>query len=71
MKCRICGHRSNTIKAMGAHFRKKHPGAMKRSPNPDRYRPRRYRPGAAQGESIPVFENGTWHPAGCRCQGCK
>lgn len=29
MKCSICGHRANTIKAMGAHYRKKHPGAMK------------------------------------------
>jgi len=30
MKCKICGHRSNTLKAMGQHYRKKHPTKMKR-----------------------------------------
>jgi len=29
MKCSRCGHRANTLKAMAAHCRKKHPGAMK------------------------------------------
>ncbi len=30
MKCKICGHRSNSLPAMTKHYRKKHPGAMKR-----------------------------------------
>lgn len=29
MKCKICGKRCNTIKAMSAHYRKKHPNRMK------------------------------------------
>lgn len=40
MKCSICGHRSNSIKGMGDHYRKKHPHRMKQrkakgSRNPD------------------------------------
>ena len=30
MKCKKCGKRCNSLKAMSAHYRKKHPGAMKR-----------------------------------------
>ena len=30
MKCKKCGHRSNSLPAMSRHYRKKHPGAMKR-----------------------------------------
>ena len=30
MKCSKCGHRSNSLAAMAKHYRKKHPGAMKR-----------------------------------------
>ena len=30
MKCKICGHRTNTLQAMQKHYRKAHPGAMKR-----------------------------------------
>ena len=30
MKCKICGKRCNSLKAMGAHYRKKHPQRMKR-----------------------------------------
>jgi len=30
MKCKVCGKRSNTIGAMARHYRKKHPGRMKR-----------------------------------------
>lgn len=30
MKCKICGKRANSLKAMGAHYRKKHPSSMKR-----------------------------------------
>jgi len=29
MKCKICGHRSNSLIAMGKHYRQKHPGRMK------------------------------------------
>jgi hypothetical protein len=29
MKCKKCGHKSTTIGAMAAHYRKAHPGAMK------------------------------------------
>jgi hypothetical protein len=66
MKCRICGHRSNSLPAMGKHFRQKHPGAMKRRiavPKKGPPRPGLWQPSLADG--------GTWHPAGCRCQGCK
>jgi len=31
MKCSICGYRANSIKGMGAHYRKKHPKRMKRA----------------------------------------
>ena len=31
MKCSKCGHRANSIGAMAKHYRKKHPGAMKRA----------------------------------------
>lgn len=34
MKCKLCGHRANTIKAMGDHYRKKHPRSMKAKPRP-------------------------------------
>ena len=30
MKCSKCGYRANSIGAMAKHYRKKHPGAMKR-----------------------------------------
>jgi ribosomal protein L34E len=30
MKCKKCGHRTNTINAMRIHYLKKHPDAMKR-----------------------------------------
>ena len=30
MKCKICGHRSNTIAAMAKHYRQKHPRRMAR-----------------------------------------
>jgi hypothetical protein len=30
MKCKVCGHRANTLAAMSAHYRKKHPNKMKR-----------------------------------------
>lgn len=30
MKCKKCGHRTNTINAMRIHYLKKHPQAMKR-----------------------------------------
>jgi len=30
MKCKICGHRTNTIKAMREHYAKKHPAALRR-----------------------------------------
>ena len=29
MKCKVCGHRANSIKSMSAHYRKKHPNRMK------------------------------------------
>ena len=29
MKCKKCGKRCNSLKAMGAHYRKKHPSVMK------------------------------------------
>lgn len=29
MKCKKCGHKTQTIKAMGEHYRKKHPNQMK------------------------------------------
>jgi hypothetical protein len=29
MKCKICGHRANTIAAMSKHYRKAHPNRMK------------------------------------------
>lgn len=30
MKCKKCGHRSTTIGAMAAHYRKAHPKSMSR-----------------------------------------
>ena len=30
MKCKKCGHRANSLQAMQKHYRKAHPGAMKR-----------------------------------------
>ncbi len=33
MKCSKCGKRCNTLAAMAKHYRKKHPGAMKRGPS--------------------------------------
>ena len=30
MKCKICGHRANSLPAMRKHYQKAHPGAMKR-----------------------------------------
>ncbi len=30
MKCSRCGHRANSLPAMGKHYRKAHPGAMRR-----------------------------------------
>jgi len=30
MKCKRCGHRTNTINAMRKHYLKKHPQAMRR-----------------------------------------
>ena len=30
MKCKVCGHRANSISAMSAHYRKKHPAKMRR-----------------------------------------
>jgi len=30
MKCKVCGHRANTLAAMSAHYRKKHPAKMVR-----------------------------------------
>lgn len=29
MKCKRCGYRARTIAGLAAHYRKKHPGAMK------------------------------------------
>jgi len=29
MKCSVCGKRCNSLKAMAAHYRKKHPQRMK------------------------------------------
>jgi len=29
MKCKICGHRTNSLPAMREHYQKKHPEAMK------------------------------------------
>lgn len=29
MKCKVCGHRTNSLPAMSKHYRKKHPGKMK------------------------------------------
>ena len=29
MKCKICGKRCNSLKAMASHYRKKHPSKMK------------------------------------------
>jgi len=30
MKCKICGHRANSLSAMRDHYYKQHPDAMKR-----------------------------------------
>ena len=30
MKCKICGHRTNTLQAMNKHYAKAHPGAKKK-----------------------------------------
>jgi len=31
MKCKRCGYRARTIAGLAAHYRKKHPSAMKRA----------------------------------------
>lgn len=70
MKCKYDGKRFNSIKAIGAHYRKHHPGAMKRkrkspkaSSGPRTRVPRSY--------ASPAPTGGIWHPPGCRCDGCK
>lgn len=30
MKCKICGHRTNTIGAMASHYRKDHPRSLRK-----------------------------------------
>jgi hypothetical protein len=79
MKCGVCGHRANSIKGMGAHYRKKHPGKLKRHAKRDPV-PRKVRRafrreyGKEEGDRIMYAteaKRGIFHPHGCRCDGCK
>lgn len=36
MKCKICGHRANSLSAINAHYRKAHPGRPRKQKSPPR-----------------------------------
>ena len=72
--CHAAGCRfiCRTIKAMGAHQRKKHPGRLKSTQRHKRVVDGGFiRPGPTKTRSGTVDRSGTWHPFGCRCEGCR
>lgn len=73
MKCGKCGKRANTIKAMGAHYRKKHAASMKRRTprSPTRREPRSVSTPHVSSSDSGERKGGVYHPVGCRCEGCK